>query len=322
MSSSPSTPPPDVAHHPCPILIAGPTASGKSALAMALAQRLGGCVINADALQVYAEWRILTARPGPEDEAEVPHRLYGQIPAATAHSVGAWLRDLRGVLAECRAQGWRPIIAGGTGLYFKALTEGLAEIPEPDAAVRRAGEARLAEGGREALAADLAARDPATLAAIDARNPARLLRAWEVLEATGRGLAAWRAATPEPLVHPDAAVRLKLLPDRAALYARTDARLDTMVAQGVLDEVAEVMRLGLPRQAPALKAVGAPEFMAHLRGEMTLDEAVAQAKLATRHYAKRQMTWLRNQMVAWTTITAQESSKILDLATESVAQSG
>jgi tRNA dimethylallyltransferase len=279
-------------------------------------------VINADALQVYAEWRILTARPSPEEEAGIPHRLYGHVPAATAHSVGAWLREVRLVLEECRTRGWRPIIAGGTGLYFKALTEGLAEIPEPDSAVRRAGEALLAAGGREALAADLAARDPATLAVIDVRNPARLLRAWEVLEATGRGLAAWRAATPEPLIRPDAAVRMKLLPDRAVLYARTDARLDAMVAQGVLDEVAAVMRLGLPRQTPALRAVGAPEFIAHLRAEMTLAEAVSQAKLATRHYAKRQMTWLRNQMVAWTAIATQENSEILGLATESVERTG
>jgi tRNA dimethylallyltransferase len=305
-----------------PILIAGPTASGKSALAIALAERLGGCVINADALQVYAEWRILTARPDAIDTARAPHRLFGHVPAAQAHSVGAWLREARDVLAQCAALGWRPIIAGGTGLYFKALTEGLAEIPAPDAAVRAAGEARLAEGGRAALIADLASADPQTLAMIDTLNPARLLRAWEVLHATGHGLAHWRAQTPPPLVPPDSAIRLRLMPDRAVLYDRIDRRLQAMVAAGVLDEVAAVAALGLPPSAPAMKAVGAPEFMAHLRGETDLAEALRRAQIATRHYAKRQLTWLRNQMMSWQAIEAQESSKILAIATEMVADDG
>ena len=305
-----------------PVLIAGPTASGKSALAVALAERLGGCVINADALQVYAEWRILTARPDAAEMARVPHRLFGHVPAAQAHSVGAWLRETRAVLAACAERGWRPIIAGGTGLYFKALTEGLAEIPEPDAAVRATAEARLAEGGRAALIEDLARDDPQTLATIDARNPVRLLRAWEVLHATGRGLAAWREATPAPLVPPEAAVRLRLMPDRAMLYARIDRRLEAMVDAGVLDEVAAVAALDLPPTAPAMKAVGAPEFIAHLRGETDLPEALRLAQMATRHYAKRQLTWLRNQMMSWQAITAQESSKILAIATEMVGNDG
>lgn len=287
-----------------PILIAGPTASGKSALALALAERLDGCVINADALQVYDAWRILTARPSPEDEAAAPHRLYGHVPAAQAYSVGAWLRDLHGVLTDCAERGWRPIIAGGTGLYFKALTEGLAEIPEPDAAVREAAEARLAQAGREGLLADLAARDPESLIGMDTLNPARLRRAWEVLEATGRGLAAWRADTPPPLLPPDACIRLRLMPDRATLYTRCDTRLAAMPDQGVLEEAAAVMRLCLPPSAPALKAVGAPEFMAHLRGDCTLAEAIADAQQATRQYAKRQLTWLRNQMGDWRIIAA------------------
>lgn len=302
MSFSPSIRLPDTppdAGDRRPILLAGPTASGKSALALALAERLGGCVINADALQVYAEWRILTARPTPDDEARAPHRLYGHVPAERPHSVGAWLRELRGVLDECTARGWRPIVAGGTGLYFKALTEGLAEIPEPDAEVRLAAETRLTQAGREGLLADLAERDPDSLVGLDTRNPARLRRAWEVLEATGRGLAAWRAATPAPLLPPGRCIRLRLMPDRDRLYARCDARLAAMPALGVLDEVAAVMRLGLPRSAPALKAVGAPEFMAHLAGTCSLDEAIADAQRATRRYAKRQYTWLRNQMADW-----------------------
>lgn len=305
-----------------PILIAGPTASGKSALAVALAERLGGCVINADALQVYREWQILTARPEAAETARVPHRLFGHVPAAQAHSVGAWLREVRGVLEDCRADGLRPIIAGGTGLYFKALTEGLAEIPEPDASVRAAAEARLAEGGKAALIDDLARHDPDTLATIDTLNPVRLLRAWAVLQATGRGLAWWRAQTPAPLVAPARATRLRLMPNRALLYERIDRRLEAMVAAGVLDEVAAVMALHLPPSAPAMKAVGAPEFMAHLRGETDLAEALRRAQMATRHYAKRQLTWLRNQMMSWQAITAQESSKILAIAIESSGENG
>lgn len=307
---------------PAPILIAGPTASGKSALAVALAERLGGCVINADALQVYREWRILTARPAAAEAARAPHRLFGHVPAAQAHSVGAWLREVRAVLADCAARGLRPIIAGGTGLYFKALTEGLAEIPEPDDATRAAAEARLAEGGRAALAEDLARDDPATFARIDPLNPMRLLRAWAVLRATGHGLAHWRALTPPPLVAPENAVRLRLMPDRAMLYGRIDRRLEAMVADGVLDEVAAVMALDLAPTAPAMKAVGAPEFMAHLRGETGLDDALRAAQMATRHYAKRQLTWLRNQMMSWQAITAQESSKILAIATDSARHHG
>jgi tRNA dimethylallyltransferase len=314
MSSLRSTPPAD---RP-PILIAGPTASGKSALAVALAERFGGCVINADALQVYGEWRLLTARPTGEEIARVPHRLYGHIPARQAHSAGAWLRELAEVLQCCAAKGWRPVIVGGTGLYFKALTEGLAAIPETPPAIREAAEARLAEGGREALVDDLAGADPETLAAIDAQNPARLMRAWEVLETTGRGLAAWQKATPPPLLRPERCIRLRLMPDRAALYARIAQRLDAMLAAGVLDEVAAVTRLDLPPASPAMKAVGAREFMDHLRGALTLEAARAAALTATRRYAKRQMTWARNQMMSWQAIDAQESSEILAIATDHV----
>lgn len=293
MSSSFSAPPDDAD----PILIAGPTASGKSALALRLAQDLGGCVINADALQVYAEWRALTARPDARDLACAHHALYGHVPAETAYSVGAWLRDVARALDDCAAAGLRPIVVGGTGLYFDALTRGLAEIPPPSPQARAEAEARLRSLGREGLFAELSARDPATAAAIDPMNPVRLIRAWEVLIETGRGLAAWRAETPPPMVAH--AARLALIPDRDALYARCDARFDAMLKDGALEEARRVAALDLPPSAPAMQAVGAKELIAHLAGAMTLEQASSTAKQATRNYAKRQMTWLRNRMANW-----------------------
>lgn len=303
-----------------PVLVAGPTASGKSSLALALAGALGGVVINADSQQVYGGWRILTARPSQPEEARAPHRLYGHVPLGAPYSVGEWLRDLGPVLAEARAAGLRPIIVGGTGLYFRALTAGLAVIPPIPAAVRARGEAALERDGLGAFAAALAARDAATAARIDLANPARVLRAWEVLEATGRPLAAWQDDTPAPLLPLAGTVPLALLPPREVLAARCDARLDAMLAEGVLDEVRAVMALGLAPDAPGMKAVGAPEFMAHLRGETTLDTALAAAKLATRRYAKRQLTWIRGQMAGWTVLETPEPCRALARVAEADAQ--
>ena len=279
-----------------PLLIAGPTASGKSAFALQEAAK-GGVVINADASQVYDGWRVLTARPSAEEEAEAPHRLYGHVDPARRYSVGDWLRDLEPVLAECRAAGLRPIIVGGTGLYFMALTEGLADIPPPSEAIRVAVDARLKAEGLAALAAVLTARDPATAATTDLQNPMRVTRALEVLEATGRGLAHWRAATPPPLVRE--AEKVLIAPEREALYARCDARFDGMLAAGAVKEAREMAARGLAPALPAMKAVGAPELFAYLAGEITLDEAAERAKQATRNYAKRQMTWMRNRMKGW-----------------------
>ena len=279
-----------------PLLIAGPTASGKSAFALQEAAK-GGVVINADASQVYDGWRVLTARPSAEEEAEAPHRLYGHVDPARRYSVGDWLRDLEPVLAECRAAGLRPIIVGGTGLYFMALTEGLADIPPPSEAIRAAVDARLKAEGLAALAAVLTARDPATAATTDLQNPMRVTRALEVLEATGRGLAHWRAATPPPLVRE--AEKVLIAPEREALYARCDARFDGMLAAGAVKEAREMAARGLAPALPAMKAVGAPELFAYLAGEITLDEAAERAKQATRNYAKRQMTWMRNRMKGW-----------------------
>jgi len=282
-----------------PILISGPTASGKSALALGLARRLGGAVINADAVQVYGCWRVLSARPSLIDEAAAPHHLYGHIDAREGHSAGRWLRDLAPVLDDCRAKGLRAIIVGGTGMYFSALTLGLADIPEPTPALRAALEARLNAQGLQAFAAALAARDPASAARVDLANPRRVLRAWEVLETTGRGIAAHHDATPPPLIAPDAASLIRLIPDRARLYAACDARFDLMLQSGALEEAAAFAALSPPAGAQAMQALGARELAAHLRGEITLGEARARAGRITRNYAKRQSTWTRNQMGAW-----------------------
>ena len=279
-----------------PLLVAGATASGKSAYALKEAAK-GGVVINADASQIYAGWRVLTARPSPEEEAAAPHRLYGHVDPGVRFSVGDWLRDVAEVLAEARAAGLRPIIVGGTGLYFKALTEGLAEIPPPSEEVRAGVDARLRAEGLAALVADLEARDPATAAATDLRNPMRVTRALEVLEHTGKGLAAWRAETPPPLVA--ACDRALVAPAREVVYARCDARFDAMIEGGALEEARAMLARNLDPRLPAMKAVGAPELFAVLRGEATLDEAREKAKQATRNYAKRQMTWMRNQMKGW-----------------------
>lgn len=281
-----------------PVLIFGPTAGGKSAVALALAERLGGEVINADALQVYAGWRVLTARPSAQDEARAPHRLYGHVPMTEGHSTGRWLREAVPAIRAAQAAGRVPILVGGSGLLFAALTEGLAEIPETPPQVRAATEARLAAEGLPALAEALRERDPETHATLDLANPRRVARAWEVLETTGRGLAAWRAETPAPAVPLAGARPMRLLPPVARLDARIAARFDAMLAEGALEEARAAA--AIPDPAPqAMQALGAAELIAHLRGEMTLEEARARAVLASRRYAKRQRTWARNRMAAW-----------------------
>ncbi|WP_420022832.1 tRNA (adenosine(37)-N6)-dimethylallyltransferase MiaA [Cereibacter azotoformans] len=274
-----------------PVLIAGPTASGKSALAAEIVGRDGGVVVNADALQVYDCWRILSARPSAAEEAALPHRLYGHVPRHGTYSAGHWLKEVEAVLRE----GLRPVIVGGTGLYFSALTNGLADIPHTPPEMRHEADAFLARAGLSAMAADL---DPATAHRIDLRNPARVQRAWEVLRATGRGLADWQAATGTPLLPLAETVALVLRPDRDWLAERIDRRFDRMIEAGALEEA----RVALADWNPALpssRAIGAPELVAHLKGERTLDEAIAAAKLASRQYAKRQRTWFRNRMRDW-----------------------
>lgn len=276
-----------------PVLIAGPTASGKSALAMEIAAAKGGVIVNADALQVFSDWRILTARPTKDDEARVAHRLYGHVPGDRAYSVGHWLRDVTPLL-----EGERPIIVGGTGLYFTSLTEGLAGIPPTPAAVREEADARMAEAGPGALLDDL---DPETAARIDRRNPVRIQRAWEVLRTTGRGLASWQDDTGPPLLPLRNAVAVVLDAPRDWLSPRIERRFDAMIAAGVLDE-ARRNALGWSASLPSAKAIGAAELIAHVRGELPLETARERTVTLTRQYAKRQRSWFRGRMSAWSWI--------------------
>lgn len=271
-----------------PVLIAGPTASGKSALAMEIAARDGRVVVNADALQVYACWRVLSARPTAGDEAALPHALYGHVARDQDYSAGHWLREVTGLLD-------RPVVVvGGTGLYFMALTEGLAGVPPVPPAVR--AEADLLR--QTDFPAMLAALDARTAAKIDLRNPARVQRAWEVLRATGRGLAAWQAQTGAPALPRARAEALVIRPDVGWLNARIGRRFDQMMAAGALDEVRAELPFWDPAR-PASRAIGAPELIAYLRGETDLETAVEAAKLASRQYAKRQRTWFRSRMKDW-----------------------
>ncbi|EYD77255.1 tRNA delta(2)-isopentenylpyrophosphate transferase [Rubellimicrobium mesophilum DSM 19309] len=270
-----------------PVLIAGPTASGKSALALRIAQEGGGVVVNADALQVYAGWRVLTARPSPDEEALAPHALFGHVGMEEPYSVGHWLREVAPILAGPL----RPIIVGGTGLYLSALTEGLAEVPATPPEIR-------AEADGLSLETLLAGLDPGTAAGLDRRNRARVQRAWEVRRATGRGLAEWQAETPPPLLPLGRAHALVLRPEVPWLNARIARRFDSMLAEGALEEVRSL----LPRwreRAPAFRALGAEELRACLEGRLTPAEARDRAVVVSRAYAKRQRTWFRSRMDAW-----------------------
>ena len=283
-----------------PILIAGPTASGKSRLAIEVATRGNGVVINADSMQVYAELRILSARPSATEHGTVPHHLYGHVPAAERYSVGRWLADIAKAITKAEETGRRPVIVGGTGLYFRALTQGLASVPEVPAAVRTAW--------REKAAA-LSTRDLHNLLAERSRNEARrlrpndrsrILRALEVIDATGRTLPEWQdEAAGAALVDPNRAARIVLAPPRAELYNRINRRLLAMMEAGALVEARRITVLKLDPDLPAMKSIGLSALVAHLSGEIELNEAIARAQTESRNYAKRQMTWFRNQMADW-----------------------
>jgi tRNA dimethylallyltransferase len=278
------------------ILVAGPTASGKSALALALAEKLGGTIVNADSMQVYRDLRIITARPTPEEEARVPHRLYGHVDAAENFSVGRWCTEAADVLAATRREGHAAIIVGGTGLYFNALTRGLAAVPPIPAQIRNEVRARLASDGVEALHADLARRDPAAAARLMPGDRARITRALEVILATGRSLVLWHEANMPACVDAALAAKVFLMPDRDALLRRIDTRFDAMMAAGALDEVRTLAERHLDSNLPAMKAHGVPWLIRHLNGEIALAEAVEGGKRDTRQYTKRQATWFRNQL--------------------------
>jgi tRNA dimethylallyltransferase len=281
------------------VLIAGPTASGKSAVALAIAERIGGAVVNTDSMQVYRDLTIITARPSTAELARVPHLLYGHVDAAENYSVGRFLRDAAAALEAAGAQRRIPIFAGGSGLYFKALTAGLAAIPPVPPEIRAAVRSRLEAFGSEALYAELSRRDPFAAARLCPADRTRIARAFEVIEATGRSIADWRHDGMPPLLDASRVVKIFLSPDRAALYRLIDARFDAMLSAGALDEVRALAARRLDPLLHAMKAHGVPWLIRYFAGEISLAAAAAEAKKDTRHYAKRQFTWYRHQLADW-----------------------
>jgi tRNA dimethylallyltransferase len=293
------------------VLIAGPTASGKSALAIEIARRCGGTVVNADSMQVYADLRIITARPSAAEEASVPHRLYGHVDGAVNHSAMRYVADVEAVLAELDASGSLPVLVGGTGLYFKALTEGFSEIPPVPEPVRAAFRARAEGVATAELHAELEGLDPAMAQRLRPSDRMRIMRAIEVFLATGRSLAAFQGSRrPGPLG--DAALlRLFVAPERELVRARIDRRFEEMMGQGALDEVAALRTRRLDPLLPVMRAHGVPGLIDYLDGKLALDEAIACGQADTRAYAKRQVTWFRHQMAGWQAAAPEDA---LDLA--------
>ncbi|MFZ2101830.1 MAG: tRNA (adenosine(37)-N6)-dimethylallyltransferase MiaA [Oricola sp.] len=278
------------------VLIAGPTASGKSAFALRKAEETGGVIVNADSMQVYDVLRVLTARPSEEELARAPHRLYGHVPPGETYSTGRWLGDVRGVMADPAIAERALIFVGGTGLYFRALTQGLSPMPAIPDPVRTRWRYQLAEQGAEKLHRILRREDPKGAMAIRAADGQRIVRALEVLEVSGRPISSWQAEAGQGLIDEGRAERFVILPEREVLYRNIERRLDRMAAEGALDEVERLLKLNLDPAMPAMKAIGVREFAAVLDGSMAIGEALEQAKTATRQYAKRQMTWFRNQL--------------------------
>ena len=291
---------------PQAILIAGPTASGKSALALELAERLRGAIINADSMQVYRDLRVITARPTADEEARVPHRLYGHVDAAENYSVGRWCQDARAALEAVRTEARASILVGGTGLYFKALTQGLSAVPPTPPEIRAAIRARCDTKGVAALHEDLTRRDPAMAARLRVNDRMRIARALEVLEATGRSLADWHHDGMPAILDADQALKFFLDVDRAELRRRIDARFDVMLQAGALEEVRALAARQLDPMLPAMKAHGVPWLIRHLKGEITLAEAAEGGKRDTRRYTKRQATWFRHQMPGWRFVSPEQ----------------
>jgi tRNA dimethylallyltransferase len=291
------------------VLIAGPTASGKSALALALAEEFGGIVINADSMQVYREVRILSARPSEADVARAPHLLYGHVGAAERYSVGRYQIDAAAALAEAQAQNRLPIFVGGTGLYFAALTDGLAEIPSVPADIREAARLRLAELGVAGLHAELAARDPATAAGLRPTDPQRVLRAWEVFESTGRPLASWQKEAGTPVLQGLKLARFVLDLERFDLRERIRVRFLKMLEEGARREAA--LLAGLDPTLPAAKILGLRQLTALAAGQIAEEDATTLAVTATRQFAKRQVTWFRHRMADWKWLPTDDSGNLV-----------
>ena len=293
------------------VLIAGPTASGKSALAMELAENLRGIIINADSMQVYCELAVLTARPSAADERRIPHRLYGHVKASERYSVGRYQEEATHALAEARASNRVAIFTGGTGLYFDALTKGLSPIPAVPAEIRESVRVRFETMGREPFFEEFARRDPVTASKLRASDTQRVQRAAAVLEATGRPLAEWKDMSGRPVLTGLRVARLVLAPSREVLFERIDRRFEAMVRQGALEEAR--LLLGLDPSLPAAKALGLPQLQTYLTGQGSLESAIGVAQLATRHYVKRQMTWFRNRMREWAWAEEADLSNIITL---------
>lgn len=307
---------------PRALLIAGPTASGKSALAIALAEELGGSIVNADSMQVYGELRVLTARPAPEEEARVPHRLYGHVPAAVAYSVARWLEDAAAVVRSTEAEGRLPIIVGGTGLYFAALLEGLSPVPAIPQAVREHWRREAERVQPVQLHAMLAARDPAMAARLMPLDRQRVTRALEVIEATGTSLAEWQTRSGTPLLAGAETLRLLIAPERDLLRERCAGRFGQMLATGALVEVEALLQMQLENELPAMRAVGVRPLARHIRGTISLGQATEEAIAETRQLAKRQMTWARQRMGDWHWLAGPDLAAALRLLTGFEGHSG
>ncbi len=288
---------------PCVVCIAGPTASGKSAFALSLAKKLGGEIVNADALQVYADLQIISARPNLEDMAQAPHHLFGHIDGGERYSAGRWLEQAVPIIIDIMARGRVPIIIGGTGLYFKALLQGLAKVPQPSAQARANAQNILTEQGIGALRARAEQLDPAAAARILGDDPQRLLRVVEVAQSSGVSLSYWQAQT-QPIIGKADWRGAVLTPPRDGLYERINARFDGMVESGGIDEVARLYARGLNPMLPAMKAIGVPQIISALNGEQSLETALETAKRETRRFAKRQFTWFRGQAADWPTLSS------------------
>jgi tRNA dimethylallyltransferase len=297
---------------PPAILIAGPTASGKSALALELADKIGGIIINADSMQVYRDLRVITARPTLEEEARAPHQLYGHVDATENYSVGRWCVDAQAAIADAEQAGKVPIVVGGTGLYFKALTRGLAAVPPIPGDLRAGVRERLEAEGVGPLYAELQRRDAGAAQRLKPGDRSRIARALEVVLATGRPLSDWQRAGRPPIIDAAKAIKFFLATDRAELYRRINMRFDSMLASGALDEVEKLAVRGLNPLLPAMKAHGVPWLIRHLRGEIGLDEAAEASKRDTRRYTKRQATWFRHQLPDWESRGPDEARAAVD----------
>ena len=281
----------DKIDHNTPVLIAGQTASGKSHLALEIAETHGGIIINADAIQVYKNWRILTARPSDTDESKIKHKLYGHVDGATEYSVGSWIKEIKKILVSNS----RPIIVGGTGLYFSALTNGLVDIPEIPEKIRSEANARIKKNGFESLVREI---DQETVRKIDTNNPMRVQRAWEVLRSTGRGLNSWHRATPKPTLDLNMCKAFLVDGEVSLINNRILQRFDQMIEKGLIQE-AENNLVTWNALHPSSKAIGAHELIAYLNNEISMEQLREQIVIATRQYAKRQRTWFRSKMQSW-----------------------